>query len=157
MNQEQEMNNLRTMKNNGGFTLIELMIVIAILAILMAIAIPAYQDYTVRAQNSECLSIAGGAKVFIAETAQSNGVLVDGLSATQLGEFTVPTPTDTCTLTLNGSDIEIASSAGPGGTFVLDPTQASLSDSIEWDCSVTGSFSNNQIPSECRASAASGT
>jgi len=42
------MNNLRTMRKQGGFTLIELMIVIAILAILLAIAIPAYQDYTVR-------------------------------------------------------------------------------------------------------------
>lgn len=146
------MNNLRTMKKQGGFTLIELMIVIAILAILMAIAIPAYQDYTVRAQNSECISIAGGAKVFLAETAQSNGVLVGNLTATQTGEFTPPTATDFCTLTLQGSSIQIVSTAGPGGTFTLAPVQAALSDSVEWTCSQTG-FEANQVPAECRASA----
>ena len=54
------MNNIR---KQSGFTLIELMIVIAILAILLAIAIPAYQDYTIRAKVSEAASVAAGAKV----------------------------------------------------------------------------------------------
>jgi len=148
------MNNIRTMKNNGGFTLIELMIVIAILAILMAIAIPAYQDYTVRAQNSECISIAGGAKVFLAETAQSNGILIDNLTAAQTGDFTPPSATDFCTLTINGTVVDIASTAGGlNGTFTLEPVQASLSDSIEWECTQTG-FEANQVPAECRGAAA---
>src|SRR5690606_25075548 len=60
-------------KVQQGFTLIELMIVIAILGILMAIAIPAYQDYTVRAKVSEGLNVAGAAKLAVAETFQTNG------------------------------------------------------------------------------------
>lgn len=58
-----------------GFTLIELMIVIAIIGILAAIAIPAYQDYTIRAQVSEGLSLADGAKTAVAEFIQNTGRL----------------------------------------------------------------------------------
>ena len=61
------------MKKQQGFTLIELMIVVAIIGILAAIAIPAYQDYTIRAQVSEGLSLSSGAKAAVAEYFQDTG------------------------------------------------------------------------------------
>ena len=61
------------MKKQQGFTLIELMIVVAIIGILAAIAIPAYQDYTIRAQVSEGLSLASGAKAAVSEYYMDSG------------------------------------------------------------------------------------
>ena len=63
-------------KAQQGFTLIELMIVVAIIGILAAIAIPAYQDYTVRAKVTEGLALAASAKVSVSETWNANGDLV---------------------------------------------------------------------------------
>ena len=64
---------------NRGFTLIELMIVVAIVGILAAVAIPAYQDYTIRARVTEGLNLASAAKLAVSETALTNG----GLPANQ--------------------------------------------------------------------------
>src|SRR6056297_706000 len=66
------MNNIRTLKKTGGFTLIELMIVIAIIAILAAIALPAYQSYIVRTQVSEVIAAASAARTELAEVIASS-------------------------------------------------------------------------------------
>ena len=141
--------NLRTMKQQGGFTLIELMIVIAILAILMAIAIPAYTDYTIRAQNSECISIAGGAKVYITETASSEGETVENVTI-DTADFVEPAATEFCTMgDVTGEVITITSSAGPGGDIVLTGAQTLITDAVEWTCTTT--FADpNHVPSNCR-------
>src|SRR5688500_8396164 len=82
------------MKTQKGFTLIELMIVVAIIGILAAIAIPAYQDYTIRSQVTEGLNLAGGVKVAVAESYAQNGTFPVGLVEAGLvdtaGNATVP-------------------------------------------------------------------
>ena len=78
-------------KVQQGFTLIELMIVVAIIGILAAIAIPAYQDYTIRAQVSEGMTLAAAAKTAVAESFSDKGVA----PATRTAAGMSPTATDT--------------------------------------------------------------
>ncbi len=150
----------RDMKKQGGFTLIELMITVAIVAILAAVALPAYQNYTVRGRVSEGLGLAASGKLNVADIASSGIFGPNGYGA---GYGTNGVNTSN---TANVETITIAAATGVitidyqeaagGGTLLLEPTmngsaQDSLPDAtaafqppttdIEWTCLAAGSTS----------------
>ena len=150
-----------------GFTLIELMIVVAIIGILAAVALPAYQDYTVRAKVTEGLVVASSAKVAVAENA-ANGKQFDS-------GWTAPTATN------NVSSIAIAQATGVititypaaagNGTILVTPTSSGAAlagtttsstvptgGSVNWSCAndgvtltaQTGTLVAKYRPAQCR-------
>ncbi|WP_035517707.1 pilin [Pseudohaliea rubra] len=146
----------------GGFTLIELMIVIAIVGILAAIALPAYQDYTVRAKLSEALAVAAEGKTTVAEFVAARGVVpADSaaagittvgfgpqsyVSATAWAETSSTVGVYTITLTTNATDIpnDILSD-----TFTLTGTVDPASRRVSWVCA-PGTIPPKYLPSSCR-------
>lgn len=141
-------------KVQQGFTLIELMIVIAIIGILAAIAIPAYQDYTARAQMSEALALTGGAKIGVAEVWQTTGEWPTtnasaGLDAAANinGQYV-----SQVAVGANGVITSTMRNAAPvvtdirGATITLTPTDQG--GSISWNCA--SSVADNLTPGSCR-------
>jgi type IV pilus assembly protein PilA len=139
------------MRKQQGFTLIELMIVVAIIGILAAIAIPAYQDYTIRAQVSEGLNLTGACKAAVTEFYQDTGdfpatnVLAGLADADEIsGKYTVSvTATDNVCAAEYGNE---ANSNILGS--VLSMTATDNAGSISWDC--TADFDNKWLPAACR-------
>ena len=143
---------MKTMQK--GFTLIELMIVVAIIGILAAIAIPAYQDYTIRAQVSEGLNLAGGAKAAVSEYTMDRGSFPSDNNQAGLSTNTTINGKYVRQVTNNNGVVEViygvdAHTTLSGSQLVLSP--ATSAGSVTWTCK-TGSpaIADKHLPAACR-------
>ena len=132
-----------------GFTLIELMIVIAIIGVLAAVALPAYSDYIIRAKASEVVLAASAGRTAVAEYAAAVGTLPD--NATEAGVVTEGTAkvraiavgaSGVITVTANATEV------GADLTLVMTPDLNATVNTVDWTCSTTAG--TQYAPASCR-------
>jgi type IV pilus assembly protein PilA len=138
-------------KVQQGFTLIELMIVVAIIGILAAIALPAYQDYITRSKMSEVLVMSEPAKLAVSETASSLGGLANVTSANS--GYAFPGATDYVsgvTITDTTGVVTVTSTVpNATGDVTLTPADANSNGQLTWVCA-SADIDAKYLPANCR-------
>ena len=141
-------------KVQQGFTLIELMIVVAIIGILAAVAIPAYQDYTIRAQVSEGMGLAAGAKTAISEFYTQRGTFPASNGAAGLSAASTISGNYVSSVAVNSSGMVIITYGNnvnqtvAGDTLQVSPF--TTAGAIRWNCKA-GTIDVNYLPADCRS------
>jgi len=142
------------MKNHqNGFTLIELMIVVAIIGILASVAVPAFQSYSVRSQVSEGMTLSGPVQYAIAEFWYDNGGFPTDNADAGIGAAAEYSGNYVAAVTVNGADVEItfgndASAQISGEIVVL--TAVPNGGSLNWTCASGGVIQDQLLPANCR-------
>lgn len=139
-------------KTQQGFTLIELMIVVAIIAILAAIALPAYQDYTKRAHVSEGLSLAAGAKSAVTEYYSSEGAWPknNGEAGLAVSSSIKGNAVDSVEVGQGGA-ITVTYNSKVGNEAKLTLTPTATSGSVKWACAAGTGMEQKWLPAACRS------
>lgn len=147
---------MKSTRSSRGFTLIELMIVVAIIAILAAIAIPAYQDYTIRAQVSEGVSLSTGAKAAVWDFVSNTGRLPPNNQSAGLADPASISGSYVSSVDVSGGKVDIAF-AGPKANTAIQAGPAELylspvtgGGSITWSCQAGPSMKARYLPASCR-------
>jgi type IV pilus assembly protein PilA len=148
---------ITSMKKQQGFTLIELMIVVAIIGILAAVALPAYQDYTIRAKITEAIGMASAAKTSVSEHVISRGVWPTDATAAGYDSPNNLGVVSSISIGTNGTGglitVTLATSttaglgAAAGKTFTL--TGQTSGQNVSWTCA-PGDIDAKYLPSSCR-------
>lgn len=138
-----------------GFTLIELMIVVAIVGILSAIALPAYQDYTARAQLSEAFTLLGGVRTSVGEYLFLTGTLPNDNESAGLAAAASITGNYVASVTVTNAGIEFqmennAATPISNGLMIVAPVLAPGGETIvRWECS-SADIASRFFPASCR-------